>query len=338
MATSVTSRDVAEAAGVSQSTVSYVLSGKRFVAPDTEARVLAAMDELGYRPHVSARALRSRRSGIIGTVVPYHALTDTANQYRYVVSIAAACRKYDYELLMASSEEGIEGMRRLIDSAQCDGLVIMDVLDSDPRVLQAHEARIPSIFIGTSHDSDVTAVDTSFEEIAERCIDLIADRGHTETLILTSASEHVCAMGFSHRFDHTLTAQAAARGCELVHAQVRRGLAPMREAISQALQTRPELSAVITGPTLCADDAANALLALGLTPGEDVSLVAAAHPADSPHTEIDYTYFDADVPTVVSTAIEILINTLEGGPRNLNQGLQTISPLFHAGASLRPIS
>ncbi|ETJ44311.1 LacI family transcription regulator, partial [human gut metagenome] len=43
MATSVTSRDVAEAAGVSQSTVSYVLSGKRFVAPDTEARVLATM-------------------------------------------------------------------------------------------------------------------------------------------------------------------------------------------------------------------------------------------------------------------------------------------------------
>ena len=336
MATSVTSRDVAEAAGVSQSTVSYVLSGKRFVAPDTEARVLAAMDELGYRPHVSARALRSRRSGIIGVVVPYHTLTDTANQYRYVVSIAAACREYDYELLMASSEEGIEGMRRLIESAQCDGLVIMDVLDSDPRGLQAHAARTPAIFIGPRHDSDVTAVATRFEEIAERCVDLVADHGHTEALVLTSASEHVCAMGFSHRFDRTLSSQAATRGCELVHAQVQRGLTPMREAISQALQTRPELSAAITGPTLCADDAANALLTLGLTPGQDVSLVAAAHPADSPHTEIDYTYFDADVPTVVSTAVEILINTLEGGPRNLNQGLQTISPIFHAGASLRP--
>lgn len=93
MPTSPTSRDVASAAGVSQSTVSYVLSGKRFVAPETRARVEEAMTELGYQPHASARALKSSKSRILGVVVPYHDYIDAPGQYRYIVSLAAACRR-----------------------------------------------------------------------------------------------------------------------------------------------------------------------------------------------------------------------------------------------------
>ena len=81
MSSSPTSRDVARAAGVSQSTVSYVLSGKRFVAPETRARVREAMVALGYRPHASARALKSNRSRILGLIAPYHEHTDACLLY-----------------------------------------------------------------------------------------------------------------------------------------------------------------------------------------------------------------------------------------------------------------
>ena len=65
----VTSRDVARLAGVSQATVSRVLSPTANVLPHTRDRVLAAMEELGYVPHAGAQAMKTRRTDVIGVVV-----------------------------------------------------------------------------------------------------------------------------------------------------------------------------------------------------------------------------------------------------------------------------
>jgi DNA-binding LacI/PurR family transcriptional regulator len=65
-----TRRAVAEAAGVSLRTVSNVVNGHRYVADDTRARVLRAIDELGYRPSELARNLKRGRSGLLGLVLP----------------------------------------------------------------------------------------------------------------------------------------------------------------------------------------------------------------------------------------------------------------------------
>ena len=63
-------KDVAARAGVSIKTVSNVVNGYVHVAPDTRARVQAAIDALGYGPNVAARQLRSGRSGVIALAVP----------------------------------------------------------------------------------------------------------------------------------------------------------------------------------------------------------------------------------------------------------------------------
>ena len=155
------------------------------------------MRALGYRPHASARALKSNRSRILGLIVPYHRCTDAPGQYRYIVSLAAACRRHGYELLVISGEEGVEGMRRLTESALCDGILIMDVLDRDPRVEAARESRIPSVFIGFSHDADgVVATDTDFEAIGSGCAQRLHDAGHRRALVINPTSEHIMPMAF----------------------------------------------------------------------------------------------------------------------------------------------
>jgi len=60
------------------------------------------MRALGYRPHASARALKSNRSRILGLIVPYHRCTDAPGQYRYIVSLAAACRRHGAHIIMGS--------------------------------------------------------------------------------------------------------------------------------------------------------------------------------------------------------------------------------------------
>jgi LacI family fructose operon transcriptional repressor len=62
-------KDVAEAAGVSTATVSRVLSDKPHVRPELRQRVLAAMDDLDYKPNRVARSLRAKKSSIIGLIV-----------------------------------------------------------------------------------------------------------------------------------------------------------------------------------------------------------------------------------------------------------------------------
>ncbi|GAB3168449.1 LacI family DNA-binding transcriptional regulator [Myceligenerans halotolerans] len=66
----VTMSDVARAAGVSVMTVSNVLNGRSNVGADTRLRVLEVIDELGYEINLTARRLRSGRTGTIGLIVP----------------------------------------------------------------------------------------------------------------------------------------------------------------------------------------------------------------------------------------------------------------------------
>src|SRR5690606_40496926 len=66
----VTLAEVAQHAGVSASTVSYVLSGKRSISVNTRQRVERSIHELGYHPNAGARALASSRSNIIALMIP----------------------------------------------------------------------------------------------------------------------------------------------------------------------------------------------------------------------------------------------------------------------------
>lgn len=83
-------RDVATAAGVSVKTVSNVVNGHVNVAPRTRARVQAAIDDLNYRPNLSARSLRQGRSGVIALALPELYTPYFAELAGYVVAAAQA--------------------------------------------------------------------------------------------------------------------------------------------------------------------------------------------------------------------------------------------------------
>src|SRR3712207_2038452 len=65
-----TLKDVAQLAGVSTATVSYVLNGKKRVTPDVLERVQQAVQATGYRPNTAARALRTGQTFTFGLIVP----------------------------------------------------------------------------------------------------------------------------------------------------------------------------------------------------------------------------------------------------------------------------
>src|SRR3954468_11281975 len=130
----VTISQVAAAAGVSRQTVSNVLKAPERVAPETAARVRAAIEQLGYRPNRAAQNLRQRASRCIGlkTVSPsgvsnlldrfLHSLTEAAGDAGYHVLLFAAV--YD---VRATYED-------LIRTGTVDGFVLFDVEVGDARL------------------------------------------------------------------------------------------------------------------------------------------------------------------------------------------------------------
>ncbi len=83
-----TLHDVARLAGVSIKTVSNVVNGYRHVTPATREKVLAAIDQVGYRPNLTARTLRRGRSGVIGLAVPELSLSYFAQLADEVIEAA----------------------------------------------------------------------------------------------------------------------------------------------------------------------------------------------------------------------------------------------------------
>ena len=92
-----TMADVAQRAGVSHQTVSRVLNDAQAVRPQTRDAVLKAIAELGYRRNQAARALVTRRSGLIGVMVDELALYGPAST---VSSVAQAAREAGYGITL----------------------------------------------------------------------------------------------------------------------------------------------------------------------------------------------------------------------------------------------
>lgn len=82
--------EVAEAAGVSISTVSYALSGKRPVSPSTRKRIEEAVARLGYSPNASARMLAGRRTNIFALTEPLRTDTHVPTHMAFVLATAVA--------------------------------------------------------------------------------------------------------------------------------------------------------------------------------------------------------------------------------------------------------
>jgi DNA-binding LacI/PurR family transcriptional regulator len=144
--------DVGRLAGVSRQTVSNVLNSPAIVRPETRERVDAAIAQLGYRPHASARRLRTRRSstlgirldpmtnGISGSVHDrfLHALTEQADRRGLRVMLFTATDPLDE----------IRQFRRMRDGADVDAFVLTSTFHSDPRTEWLIDNDVPFVTFG----------------------------------------------------------------------------------------------------------------------------------------------------------------------------------------------
>jgi DNA-binding LacI/PurR family transcriptional regulator len=216
---SVTLAEVARHAGVSQSTVSYVLSGKRSISPATRRRVERSIATLGYHPHAGARALASRRSNVIALMVPLREELYLPVMMEFIVSVVTAARGVDHDVLLLTSAEGPEGVRRVARTAMVDGLVVMDIAMHDERIPALLEVGRPAVLIGVPEQTaGLTCVDLDFYAAGAACVEHLAELGHRSVAMIGLDPEvYRRGAGFAERSRAGFESRARQRGLRASH-------------------------------------------------------------------------------------------------------------------------
>src|SRR3954447_14206229 len=273
----VTLADVAQHAGVSQSTVSYVLSGKRTISPATRRRGERSIRRLGYRPHAGARALASRRTSVLALVTPLRPDLSTPVAMEFVIAVVTAARRHAHDVLLLTNDEGPEGLRRVAGTALVDGFVLMDVQRRDERIPVLGELGQPAVLIGVPEDtSRLTCVDLDFRSAGARCVDHLADLGH-RVIAFVGHSEDVYrrGSGFAARTLAGVSTRAALRELECEEGRCAGAREDVDAIVARLLAREPPVTGLVVHNEAVLPMLLDALRAAGRRGPEDVSGVGA---------------------------------------------------------------
>ena len=189
----VTSRDVAKRAGVSRTTVSFVLNDVKGsnISPETRRRVLAVAEELGYVPHAAAQALAGQRTQIIGLVFPrsYHHLPTHFFLLQILDGLLDVVQQNGLRLLVDSlgESEGRQSYLDLVRAKRIDGLIVLDPRSDNPALQALAEEGFPLVVIGDLAGAEICSVDVDNRAAAGVAVQHLLSLGHRRIGCITNA-------------------------------------------------------------------------------------------------------------------------------------------------------
>ena len=220
--------EVARRAGVSRSTVSYVLSGKRSVTERTRQRVLQVIDEVGYRPNAVARALAHGETRTLGLVIPPLRHHLSSEQLQFVGAIADVAADHDYDILLSPSGGDRErAFDKLVGERRVNGIILMETGQHDERARKLAGSRFPFVTIGRTGYDDHAWVNLDYSGLVSQGARRLHQLGHRHVALINRSSE-----------------------------LLDRGYGPAVRALKAFEGARAELG--LTGPAMCCDDSPSA--------------------------------------------------------------------------------
>jgi len=326
-ATPPTLADVAERAGVSRQTVSNAVNNPDLLRADTLARVLQAIDDLGYSPNRAARNLRTRSSHLVGMRIrPAQEGTANATMDRFVHSLVETSREAGYHVLLFAGdpEDPLSGYDDLLRSTAVDAFVVTDTYLGNPQATWLEERRAPFVAFGRPWDNPASGhpwVDVDGAAGTDLATSYLLDHGH----------QRIAWIGW--RKDSWIGEDRRSGWSRALHA---RGLPTtgLASRVEDTVSSGREASAVLLDearPTafVCASDtlAMGVLRTLGdrgLVPGRDVAVIG---------------FDDSQVAQVVSPGLTSVRQPLEDVAVEIVTALQGLlghPPAVGPGVLLRP--
>ncbi|MEU6062511.1 LacI family DNA-binding transcriptional regulator [Streptomyces sp. NPDC047097] len=309
-------KDVALRAGVSIKTVSNVVNNYQHVTPAMRARVQQAIDELGYRPNMTARHLRKGRTGIIALALPElgnpyfaelaAAVIDAAAEHDYIVLLDHTGGRREQELLVS------QGFRARV----IDGL-ILSPLELQTEDLEGRTEPVPLVLLGERHYDlpyDHIAIDNV--AAARTAVRHLLDLGRREVAFLGSRPRRNQPAELRVRGWREELAGAGLPADEgLVGATDGWGHEDGARAMARLLDAGRRPDAVFAYNDLVAIGAMRVLSERGLRVPEDVAVAGFDDVVEGRYGAVTLTSVSPDKAAIARMAVESVLSRLGGEPR-----------------------
>ncbi|GGC83139.1 LacI family transcriptional regulator [Thalassobacillus devorans] len=308
-----TINDIAKMANVSRTTVSRVLNNNGYVSESARKRVMQVVEETGYIPSVSAKSLRTKRSGVIGVILPKIS-TETAS--RVVGGINEVVSKEGFQILLTDTElhheKEIEYIR-LLQSRHVDGIILLATNVNDPLLHAIEEAKLPFISLGQELPG-VTSIVYDDYHAAVDMTTMILQKGHKKIAYI-GVGEEDPAVGVLRKKGFMDTMKKAGitveeNWCSYGDFSIESGYESMKQIINSNRENSPTAVFVVTDRM--AIGAMEYLKEQGFRIPEDMAITGIGAAVMSKYitpslTTIDYFNKDAG-----SKAAELLLEQLQG--------------------------
>ena len=275
----VTSQDVARHAGVSRTTVSFVLNNvEANISPETRQRVLKAAEELGYVPNAAARALARQQTHTVGLVLIRESSHLASDVFLPSVmqGLITALRPAGFRLLLEPIAHADEPdiYLNLVRARQIDGIVLSGPRSDDRQLAELVESGFPVVLLGQLPDCQVGCVDVDNRQAAWMAVEHLIVKGHTRIACITNAPhEYTSSAERLAGYQDALEAHGLPLDKELI----RYGAFGPESGRTAAHSLLSELSPMPTGIFIASDvvavGAISAVYELGLSIPQDISLV-----------------------------------------------------------------
>jgi len=310
-------KDVAERAGVSIATVSFVVNRTKRVSPGTRERIERAMAELGFRQNLVARALASRRTRIIALVFPVeHSMGGSASDF--VSSAAQAAADADYHLMIWPDRKDGSQLSGLIGNGLVEGVLLMEVEMADARVDILRELDFPFAMIGRTEDTaGLHCVDIDFGASLGIALDYLQGLGHRRIVLVSGSKGEGSAEGYG---PHARTVRAyrevaTERGIEPVVMGTRHTVTSGRLLAQQLATVTPRPTAVVVRDSEAVAGLVAGLQGRGVRVPADISVLSLLSPREMAlgcHPSL--TVVSSPGSELGRLGVEALLRRLDGGP------------------------
>lgn len=310
----VTIADVADDAGVSASTVSYVLSGKRRISSETAESVTRSIEKLRYRPNARAQALASRRANAIALVAPFRPDNNVPVLMQFVAAVAIAARARHHDVLLVTQEEGLGGLERVSSSSLVDAVIVMDIEIADRRIPMLTALEIPSVMIGNPGRSNgISAIDLDMAEAAELAVEHLAELGHRSIAMLGSPAavydrRSSYAVRFRHGFERASERFSLARSWYAVEPSYH----STRAVLLGHFAKHQETTGLVVHNEAILPDVLAVLAHEGLRVPDDVSVVALCPSALAVDQRVALTSIAIPTADIGAAAVDMVLGLVDG--------------------------
>jgi DNA-binding LacI/PurR family transcriptional regulator len=198
MARRPTIADVADLAGVSRATVSFVLNDRPGVAASTQKRVREAAEKLGWTPSRSARALSTGRARAVGLVLTREPELIGSDPFypAFMAGIESVISESGDGLMLQISRPGDEvaTYRRLAADRRVDGVFLTDLRVDDPRFALVGELGLPAVAVGAGgHDCGMPQVNLDDRAVVADAVRHLVGLGHRDIAYVAGPGEFLHA-------------------------------------------------------------------------------------------------------------------------------------------------